>query len=248
MARASLRWALVRQPQVGGASSSVEIETGGKEIAPSPSSTNLTSRPSFHRVCVVRLPLSGGPTTPAPSYWPQSRRGPHSRWGVPPWLNAVNNGTSSQVHETLADGATFKGHKAKGQRQGFWRLLLPAGRQPPEVRGGLEQQCLARPRRTVPPRRLLLRRPVGQRGLAGPWHVDQRQRSHYPGRVGGQQATQQGSQSPPVKMQRRPCRTLFVMVVVLVWKSTKPGAGKGRHQPLGQRVGGDFYYTISVPE
>ncbi len=47
----------------------------------------------------------------------------------------------------------------------------------------------------------------------------------FPSSSSQQQASsQQGSQSPPVKMQRRPCRTLFVMVVVLVWKSTKPGA------------------------
>ncbi len=41
--------------------------------------------------------------------------------------NAGNSGTSGQVSETLADGATFKGHKAKGQRQGFGVYCYPQG-------------------------------------------------------------------------------------------------------------------------
>ena len=67
--------------------------------------------------------------------------------------NTVNNGTSSQVHETLADGATFKGHKAKGQRQGFGVYCYPQG-----------EQRLARPRRTVPPRRLFATKASGPTG------------------------------------------------------------------------------------
>src|SRR3989344_4948124 len=41
--------------------------------------------------------------------------------------SAGNNGTSGQVSETLADGATFKGHKVKGQRQGFGVYCFPQG-------------------------------------------------------------------------------------------------------------------------
>jgi len=42
---------------------------------------------------------------------------------------------------------------------------------------------------------------------------------------------------------------LFVMVVVLVWKSTKPGAGKGRRTShWASALVATIYYTISVPE
>ena len=59
--------------------------------------------------------------------------------------SAVNNGTSGQVSDPGCWGH-LQGPQGQVPAPGVWRLLLPTGRQPFEVRGGLEQQPQARPR------------------------------------------------------------------------------------------------------